>query len=134
MSACANQRRLCNIRKQNWKSWRKEKLKFSIFSTDFLGWNFNSQSDFVLISIAFFQLDFPQRDATWNLFRISWLCYIEFSFSKTVLSSWWESTAAFSSATCRSSCPEVFCEKGVLRNFSKFTERPLCQSLFCNKV
>ena len=26
--------------------------------------------------------------------------------------------------------PEVFCEKGVLRNFAKFTEKHLCQSLF----
>ena len=30
--------------------------------------------------------------------------------------------------------PEVFCEKGVLRNFAKFTGKHLCQSLFFNKV
>ena len=30
--------------------------------------------------------------------------------------------------------PEVFCEKGVLRNFAKFTEKHLCQSLFFNKA
>ena len=36
--------------------------------------------------------------------------------------------------TFRSSRPEVFCEKGVLRNFSKFTEKHLCQSLSFNKV
>ena len=30
--------------------------------------------------------------------------------------------------------PEVFCEKGVLRNFSKFTGKHLYQSLFFNKV
>ena len=30
--------------------------------------------------------------------------------------------------------PEVFCEKGVLRNFAKFTGKRLCQSLFFNKV
>ena len=34
----------------------------------------------------------------------------------------------------RSSCPEMFCEKGVLRNFSKFTGKHLCQSLFFNNV
>ena len=34
----------------------------------------------------------------------------------------------------RSSRPEVFCKKGVLRNFTKFTRKPLCQSLFFNKV
>ena len=34
----------------------------------------------------------------------------------------------------RSSVLEVFCEKGVLRNFAKFTGKHLCQSLFFNKV
>ena len=33
----------------------------------------------------------------------------------------------------RSSLPEVFCEKGVLRNFTKFTGKRLCQGLFFNK-
>ena len=33
-----------------------------------------------------------------------------------------------------SSRPEVFCQKGVLRNFPKFTRKHLCQSLFFNKV
>ena len=35
---------------------------------------------------------------------------------------------------CRSSRPEVFCEKDVLRNFAKFTGKHLCQSLFFNKI
>ena len=34
----------------------------------------------------------------------------------------------------RSSRPEVFCKKGVLRNFVKLTGKHLCQSLFFNKV
>ena len=34
----------------------------------------------------------------------------------------------------RSSRPEMFCKKGVLRNFAKFTGKHLCQSLFFNKV
>ena len=34
----------------------------------------------------------------------------------------------------RSSRPEVLCKKGVLRNFTKFTGKHLCQSLFLNKV
>ena len=34
----------------------------------------------------------------------------------------------------RSSRPEVFCKKGVLRNFTKFTGKHLCESLFFNKV
>ena len=34
----------------------------------------------------------------------------------------------------RNSCPEVFCEKGILRNFAKFTGKHQCQNLFFNKV
>ena len=34
----------------------------------------------------------------------------------------------------RSSRLEVFCRKGVLRNFAKFTGKHLCQKLFFNKV
>ena len=34
----------------------------------------------------------------------------------------------------RSSHLEVFCKKGVLRNFAKFIGKHLCQSLFFNKV
>ena len=36
--------------------------------------------------------------------------------------------------TKRRSRPKVFCKKGVLRNFTKFTGKHLCQSLFFNKV
>ena len=34
----------------------------------------------------------------------------------------------------RSSRPEVFCRKDVLKNFTEFTGKHLCQSLFFNKV
>ena len=37
-------------------------------------------------------------------------------------------------AMSESSRPEVFCKKGVLRNFAKFTGKHLCQGLFFNKV
>ena len=37
-------------------------------------------------------------------------------------------------ADIRSSRPEVFCKKGVLRNFTKFTGKHLCQSLFLIKL
>ena len=30
--------------------------------------------------------------------------------------------------------PEVFCKKGILRNFAKFTGKRLCQSLFLIKL
>ena len=34
----------------------------------------------------------------------------------------------------RSSSPDVFCRKGVLRNFAKLTEKHLYRSLFFNRV
>ena len=34
----------------------------------------------------------------------------------------------------RSSRPEVFCKKGVHKNFTKFAGKSQCQSLFFNKV
>ena len=34
----------------------------------------------------------------------------------------------------RSSRPEVFCKKGIRKNFAKFTRKHLCLSLFFNKV
>ena len=36
--------------------------------------------------------------------------------------------------TIRSSRPELFCKKGVLKNFAKFTGKHQCQSLFFTKV
>ena len=35
---------------------------------------------------------------------------------------------------CQNSRPEMFCKKGVLRNFETFTEIHLCQGLSFNKV
>ena len=35
---------------------------------------------------------------------------------------------------CRISRPELFCKKGILKNFSKFTGKYLCQRLFFNKI
>ena len=37
-------------------------------------------------------------------------------------------------AVFRSSRPDMFCKKGVLRNFAIFTGKQLCQRLFFNKV
>ena len=39
----------------------------------------------------------------------------------------------YSHVVCRSSHLEMFCEKGVLKNFAKFTGKHLCQGLFFNK-
>ena len=40
----------------------------------------------------------------------------------------------FKLLTIRSSCPEVFSTKGILRYFAKFTGKHLCESFFFNKV
>ena len=47
----------------------------------------------------------------------------------TFIRCWFKNPSLF-----RSSRPEVFRKKGVLRNFVKFTEKHQCQSLFFNKV
>ena len=39
----------------------------------------------------------------------------------------------YNRAQIRSSRPEVFCKRGVLRNIAKFTGKHLCQSLFIKK-
>ena len=46
----------------------------------------------------------------------------------------WELNLLCWDSGSRSSCPNMFCKKGVLRNFAKFTGKYLCQSLFFNKV
>ena len=55
---------------------------------------------------------------------------------------YWELTRCKVSHICRcgfnsfyrSSCLEVLCKKGVLRNFAKFRGKHLCQSLFCKNL
>ena len=48
--------------------------------------------------------------------------------------SWRKKLFHTSSYIYRSSRPEVFCKKGVLRNFTKFTGKRLCQNLFFSKA
>ena len=45
-----------------------------------------------------------------------------------------KSRANMKKKSCRSSRPGVLCKKGVVRNFTKFTGRHLCQSLFFDRV
>ena len=47
---------------------------------------------------------------------------------------WNQRKVYYFEAFTRSSRPEVFCKKGFLRNFAKFTGKHLCQRLFFNKV
>ena len=51
-----------------------------------------------------------------------------------MLTSAFTSYQHFTLGCTRSSCPEVFCKKYVLRNFTKFTRKYQCQSLIFNKV
>ena len=51
-----------------------------------------------------------------------------------IISSNLPSWVLFDSSKLQKQAPEVFCKKGVLRNFAKFTGKHLCQSLFFNKV
>ena len=46
----------------------------------------------------------------------------------------WNNTHEMIGAQNRSSRLEVFCRKGALRGFAKFTGKHLCQSFFFNKV
>ena len=55
------------------------------------------------------------------LIFVSYISY--FTFNKKCLTSF-----------MRSSHSEMFCQKGVLKNFSKLAGKHLCQSLFFNKV
>ena len=61
------------------------------------------------------------------------LYHLEFSIGRslTIIP---EAISATLMAKNRSSHPEVFCKKDVLRNFPKFTRKHLCQSPFFNKV
>ena len=72
---------------------RKKSWNFSTFLANYLNWNFNSQVDFVLIQTTFLNMALRQQDARWTLSRIFLWCYMQFSFSKTVLSAR-QSTAA----------------------------------------
>ena len=55
------------------------------------------------------------------------------SFFCAMLSQTYLDNIQYTIFLCGSSRPEVFCKKGVLKNFTKFTEKHLCQSLFLNK-
>ena len=45
-----------------------------------------------------------------------------------------DTDAFFQITTFKSSLPEMFCKKGVLKNFAKFTRKHRYQSLFFNNV
>ena len=62
------------------------------------------------------------------------LAFNELNWKKTYYNEAFISSHNHILVTSRSGRPGLFCKKGVLRSFAKFTEKRLCQSLFFNKV
>ena len=56
------------------------------------------------------------------------------NFAKFLRTPFLQNTSAWLFLNVRSSRPEVFCNKRVLRNVTNFTGKHLCKSLFFNKV
>ena len=63
----------------------------------------------------------------WNIHLLPWFFALQIFICPLMI-------IYFTIVSDRSSCPEVFCKKGVLENFLKFTGKHLCQSLFFNKT
>ena len=72
---------------------------------------------------------FQSHCSSFKLSTQRWSTLINFTLFFSCDLSYWKSNWDF-----RSSCPEVFCKKGVLKKFSKLTEKHLCQSFYFNKV
>ena len=74
------------------------------------------------------------KHAGHNSFHLVWftITYNNSSFFKSLATRFEHITSVYYQA--RSSRPEVFCKKDILRNFTKFTGKRLRQSLFFNKV
>ena len=68
--------------------------------------------------------------ANQRCFRVNFAKFSRTSFFKEHLFSQNNFSGCSWKSKSRSSKPEAFCKKGVLRNFSKFTGNSLCQSLF----
>ena len=61
----------------------------------------------------------------WTIFQVENYIKFQYYFIKNSIS--------FRRRTLRSSRLEVFCKKGLLKNFANFTGKHLCQSLFFNE-
>ena len=104
------------------KSFLKNNLLFAVLSSDlkqryFFREKKNCNSDY--------------SSSLPYLTDVNWL-FISCKGTKKVI--WEQQTRWLLLGVIRSSCPEMFCKKGVLRNFTKFTGKHLCQSFFFNKV
>ena len=76
-------------------------------------------------------LDFFYRRCTWQYFFLS---QIFLSYSKSLLTELSAKSTIRKVFDFRSSHQRCSLKKGALRNFTKFTGKHLCQSLFFNKV
>ena len=107
---------------------QKSLLKNFIFSLHVTEMIFSSRGEKKLC----LQVTFLQR---WNLVMTDiCICYTVINILATCLVKSLINLYGTVNQKYRSSRPEVFCEKGVLRNFAKFTGKHLWQSLFLNKV
>ena len=61
------------------------------------------------------------------------VCTISLNFFSTTMI-FCDGQLQSSSCTYGSSSPDVFCKKGVIRYFVKFTRKQLCQSLYFNTI
>ena len=78
--------------------------------------------------IFLYPLNFIDSNLKWVILKKSKLNFICYGFSVS------QSLASQVINLSRSSGQEVFCKKDTLRNFAKFTEKHLCQSLFLIKL
>ena len=77
------------------------------------------------------KLSFSTKDSTW----VACLHFVLSRICRMLNNKYLLKFVCFNEAfLARSSRPEIFRKKGVLKNFAEFTGKHLCQSLFFNKV
>ena len=94
-----------------------------------LYWNHTSEWVFSCKFAEYFQNTFS-KEHPWRAASQFWGFSMLMLQSKSLFSLY--SRQIYSN--CRSSRPEVFCKKAVLRNFTKFFGKHLCRSLFFNNL
>ena len=70
-------------------------------------------------------MDFNRKD--WHVF-LSWFLTAHIIWLHECIKLFLVSHSCMGCPIFRSSCPEVFCRKGVLKNFTKFTGKHLCNN------
>ena len=80
---------------------------------------FNRADKYRKIMLIFIKKEHFQKDTSRHMYNL-------YKKINCIINIWYQGL--------RSSHPAVFCKKGVLRYFTKFTGKHLCQSLYFNKV